>query len=176
MALDQAYFDGIHIDVAKKKYYNANKVEAVLEDIRGQALALQAENDQLRRQMEELRGSKDVIGDALVSAKTIAQQIIREAQEQADATLAGAREKADTILAEAKEQSRVQLLAGASREEEQRRWLEDCVQRIQGRLIDCADEIGADWRALRSGTEAPEDLEEKVNAIAQELFAVSEEE
>ena len=32
MALDQAYFDAINIDLVKKKYYNANKVEAVLEE------------------------------------------------------------------------------------------------------------------------------------------------
>ncbi len=30
MALDQKYFDDINIDVVKKKYYNANKVNAVL--------------------------------------------------------------------------------------------------------------------------------------------------
>ena len=29
MALDQNYFDAINIDVVKKKYYNANKVNAV---------------------------------------------------------------------------------------------------------------------------------------------------
>ena len=43
MALDQEYFDAIHIDVVKRKYYNANKVEAVFEDIRRQAAALTAE-------------------------------------------------------------------------------------------------------------------------------------
>ena len=30
MALDQNYFDAINIDVVKKKYYNANKVNACL--------------------------------------------------------------------------------------------------------------------------------------------------
>ena len=44
MALDQKYFDDINIDVVKKKYYNANKVNAVLEDIREQALRLEEEN------------------------------------------------------------------------------------------------------------------------------------
>ena len=29
MALDQEYFDSIQIDVVKKKYYNANKVNAL---------------------------------------------------------------------------------------------------------------------------------------------------
>ena len=49
MALDQDYFDLIHIEVVKKKYYNANKVEAVFADIRRQAQELTEENAALRR-------------------------------------------------------------------------------------------------------------------------------
>lgn len=167
MALDQAYFDAIQIDVVKKKYYNANKVEALLKEIREQAIALQEENDRLRRQAEALRGRKDEISETLVSAKAISQQIIRDAEEQAEA-----------MLAEARDRSREQFLAGVSREEEQRRRMDAYVQSIRGRLIDCADEIGADWRALVSGQEEapPADLEEKVGAIARELFASAEDE
>ena len=55
MALDQAYFDSIHIDVVKRKYYNANKVEAVFDDIRKQAQALQDENEALRRHLASMR-------------------------------------------------------------------------------------------------------------------------
>ena len=44
MALNKEYFDSIHIDVVKKKYYNANKVEAVFSDIKKQALAMYEEN------------------------------------------------------------------------------------------------------------------------------------
>ena len=40
MALNKEYFDAIHIDVVKKKYYNANTVEAVFSDIKEQALAM----------------------------------------------------------------------------------------------------------------------------------------
>ena len=29
MALDKEYFDAINIDIVKKKYYNANKVNAL---------------------------------------------------------------------------------------------------------------------------------------------------
>ena len=43
MALDKEYFDAISIDLVKKKYYNANKVNAVLDDIRAQALAMTEE-------------------------------------------------------------------------------------------------------------------------------------
>ena len=65
MALDQNYFDAINIDVVKKKYYNANKVNAVLEDIRAQALRLEEENRNLREPLESLSSRKEVIGDAI---------------------------------------------------------------------------------------------------------------
>ena len=166
MALDQAYFDAIRIDVVKKKYYNAKKVEAVLEDIRRQALALNEENERLREQMEALRDRKDEIGDTLLSAKTISRQILRDAEEQAG-----------TILADARERSREQLLAGADREEALRRQLERHVQRIRECLLDCAEEIGAEWRAFDDeNLSVPEDLESKVGAIARQLFAEAEDE
>lgn len=79
MALDQKYFDDINIDVVKKKYYNANKVNAVLEDIREQALRLEEENRNLREQLESLSSRKEEIGDAILSAKTVSQQIISDA-------------------------------------------------------------------------------------------------
>ncbi len=54
MALDEAYFNSINIDVAKKKYYNVNKVEAVLADIRREAAAMNEENARLRREVERM--------------------------------------------------------------------------------------------------------------------------
>lgn len=37
MALDKEFFDSVNIDVVKKKYYNANKVNALLGNIQQQA-------------------------------------------------------------------------------------------------------------------------------------------
>ena len=42
----------------EKKYYNANKVEAVFSDIRRQAEQLSAENEQMRAQLAALNGTK----------------------------------------------------------------------------------------------------------------------
>ena len=48
MALNQDFFDSIQIDVVKRKYYNANKVNAVFDEIRLQAQELITENESLR--------------------------------------------------------------------------------------------------------------------------------
>jgi cell division septum initiation protein DivIVA len=75
MALNAEYFDSIYIDVVKKKYYNAKKVQAVFEDIRRQAEELNAENSLLRRQLaqqaEELNAENEALG----------QQLARQAEE-----------------------------------------------------------------------------------------------
>ena len=85
MALDKAYFDAVHIDVVKKKYYNANKVNALLEDIRGQAEALEAENGALKAQLGEISRRRDEIGDTLLTAQAAARGL-----RSAEAPAAGA--------------------------------------------------------------------------------------
>ena len=112
MALDQKYFDDINIDVVKKKYYNANKVNAVLEDIREQALRLEEENRNLREQLESLSSRKEEIGDAILSAKTVSQQIISDACVQSEKLLDDSRLKAKQIIAAAQEKKEAPSLRG----------------------------------------------------------------
>ena len=167
MALDQDYFDSIHIDVVKKKYYNANKVEAVLQDIRRQALALSEENALLHRQLEALNGQKNEIGDALLSAKTISQQMIMDAQERADEIIAQADERSEEILAEAqRRQDYAVERVGA------------CYSRMKEQHMACIEAINADWQDFLCGLfpeeeqSTPDDLSQKVDAIAKELFSM----
>ena len=104
MALDKDYFDAIHIDVVKKKYYNANKVNAVLEDIAAQAQALEAENQALRAQLSELSQCKNEIGDTLLTAQAAARDIIGKAKVQAGRILADAQRQREEILSGAADQ------------------------------------------------------------------------
>lgn len=171
MALDQVYFDSIHIDVVKKKYYNANKVEAVLQDIRRQALAMSEENALLRRQLEALNGQKNEIGDALLSAKTISQQMIMDAQERADEIIAQADERSEEILAEAQR-----------RQDYAVERVEACYSRMKEQHMACIEAINAEWQEFlcdlfpEEEPPAPEDLSQKVDAIAKELFSMDSEE
>ena len=104
MALDKDYFDAIHIDVVKKKYYNANKVNALLEDIRGQAEALEAENGALKAQLGEISRRRDEIGDTLLTAQAAARDIIGKAKVQAGRILADAQRQREEILSGAADQ------------------------------------------------------------------------
>ncbi|MEI3101802.1 MAG: hypothetical protein V8T45_08550 [Oscillospiraceae bacterium] len=83
MALDKEYFDSIDINIVRQKYYNANKVNSVLEDIRRQAEAMTEENRQLKEQLSELGQGKSQIGDTLLTAQAAARDIVAKAKIQA---------------------------------------------------------------------------------------------
>jgi cell division septum initiation protein DivIVA len=93
MALDKDYFDSIRIDVIKKKYYNANKVHAILEEIREQAEKLNAENAELRAKLNEQNGQRMEMGDAILTAQRISREIIQRANSRAAAIIADAEKR-----------------------------------------------------------------------------------
>lgn len=180
MALDQNYFDSIHIDVVKKKYYNANKVEAVFQDIRLQAVALSEENVILRRQLEQLNGQKNEIGDALLSAKTISQQIIMDAQERADQIIAEAEARGREIIAEAESRGQEIVEETQRRQEYAVARVESCYSRMKEQHMACIEALNDEWQDFLCGLfpeeeEVPDDLSQKIGAIAKELFSFDSE-
>ena len=170
MALDQKYFDDINIDVVKKKYYNANKVNAVLEDIREQALRLEEENRNLREQLESLSSRKEEIGDAILSAKTVSQQIISDACVQSEKLLNDSRLKAKQIIAEA-----------AERQEYCVRQAEKLYSGMRERQLESIEALDDDWQSFLCGLmdsegsgPSEEELSAKVGAIARELAEIDD--
>lgn len=180
MALDQAYFDSIRIDVVKKKYYNANKVEAVFADIRKQAEALRAENEALRQQLQEKSDPSAEFTDAIYSAQSVYRAIIERANQRAEAIL------------EQAEQQRLAILDANQRQRDYSvQAVEQCLQRVRDQQQSAIDTINAAWQdflcglypedaetagrkgpAEKAAAEIPADLGEKVDAIARELFAM----
>ena len=188
MALDKEYFDAIHIEVVKKKYYNANKVEAVFADIRQQAAALMEENARLREQLQEKSNRPDDLGETLFSAQLIYRRIVEKAQQRADDILADARKDSELLRRAALDQqdNAVQRVAA-------------CLERVRKLQQNAIDEINADWQTFLCGLypeeqaaaavdvftplwqsreaedETPADLREKVDAIAKQLQAIGAE-
>ena len=111
MSLKQL-FDNIQIELVKRKYYNANKVDSLLGELRAAALAAEAENLRLSGELSALQAKKDEIGEAVMSARLLhneivqkanlrAEEITAEAQAKAEAMAEEARRAADAIIAEA---------------------------------------------------------------------------
>ena len=64
------YFDRINIDVAKRKYYNVNKVNTVLEELRGLAEELVEENERQHRELVQLRAELEQKAQAAIANPT----------------------------------------------------------------------------------------------------------
>ena len=225
MALNAEYFDSIYIEVVKKKYYEAGKVRAVFEDIRRQAEALNEENERLRRELEEIRERRAELGDTMLSAQTLYQEIVERGREKAAALTAEAEDRAAAItaeaerrgeetMAEARRKSHLLLSRSRRQEEEVVRRVEEAFNRLRELHQSSIDSLNAQWQdflcsldpetvlidlppaetpppAPEEDGEAPKpvvlrkpetpeepdfppDLEEKVGAIASQLFSMEE--
>ena len=174
MALDQEYFDSIHIDIVKKKYYNANKVEAVFADIRKQAQELMEENARLREQLQGVGNRKAELGEAVFSAQELYRDIIEKANRRAAAIVAEAEQKRLAIDGENQRQQDYSVQK-----------VEQCFDRVRRQQQAAMDTLNAAWQDFLCGlypdepgadpepdSDLPEDLSEKVDAIARELFAL----
>lgn len=185
MALNNEYFDNINIEVVKKKYYNANKVGALLDDIRAQAAALSQENALLREQLQQLNNQKSEIGDTLMSAQALAKQIVEQANAKAADIIRNAEREREALRSEGSAQQEyavryVENMFSEIRQEHERS-IEQLNDRWQKFLCGLVPEEKAAAPAAPAVTAAPkplfpeddylapDDLEERVAAIAKEL-------
>ena len=197
MALDAAYFDSIYIEVVKKKYYDAAKVQAVFEDIRRRAEELNEENARLRRELEQHNERRVELGDALLSAQSVYQDVVDKARVRADAITAEAEKRSQALLAETRRESEQILARSRKQEENAARRVEAAFDRMKQLHLASVDALNAQWQAFLcslDGEEEPEPVREeeprpaapepeelpaaraeKVGAIAQELFAMEQE-
>lgn len=178
MALNKEYFDSIHIDVVKKKYYNANKVEAVFSDIRQQAEAMYEENLAMKAQLEGFHGSKLEIGEAVLSAQSIYKDIVEKAKRDAAQIIAEAESQRESIMAESNQMQEYAV-----------HQVQACYTRLKEQHMASIEALNAEWQSFLCGLypqdseteevptpDVPSDLSEKVGAIAKELFAIGSEE
>lgn len=203
MALDAEYFDSIYIDVVKKKYYNAGKVQAVFEDIRRQAEALNAENESLRRQLASVNDRRVELGDALLSAQAVYQDVVERAKARAAEITDAAQRQAAATLEDAQRRSEAMLSESRRREDGAVRRVETAFNRMKELHMASIDALNAQWQDFLCGLDpeaeeptpqnqepeataaawtepAPEEalqaeLEEKVGAIADQVFSLEEE-
>lgn len=188
MALNKDYFDAINIDVVKKKYYNANKVNAVLEDIRAQAEAMYSENVSMKAQLDAINGRKSEISDAVLSAQGIYREIVEKAAHRAEEIMKQAELKAAEKLREAEEKS-AELAAQAQLQQEHSvKHAEALFDKLRRQHQASLDALNAEWQSFLCGlypdeamseekekSPVPADLSEKVGRIAKEMFSIGEE-
>ena len=196
MVSDQEYLQSLGLEIAKKKYYNAGKVESVIGEFRRRSEQLLKENAALHERLDSLSYGREEIGDAILSAKTIAQHLLAEAQEKAEGLVSEAQKKAESLVSDA--QARAEALL-AEAEEKRRAVLDDCdareqaaVERVRNCYVQLREQhldsvrlLDEDWQRFlcslgengEPGAEVlPGDLGEKLGAIAADLDAIGSEE
>ena len=96
MSLTKEQVTSIGFDIAKQKYYNAHKVDACLDDLKAQVIALIDEADALRAKCEAL--TKE---NAELAARTQGMMTVEKAQEikaQADEYAADTKAQSDDFM------------------------------------------------------------------------------
>ena len=151
MALDKEFFDSVNIDVVKKKYYNANKVNALLSNIQQQAETMGQENELLRTQLEALNGQKSEIGDTLLSARALAKKIEDQARAQAEETIRQAQEKADAIVREAEHKRRELAQSLPDQQEYAAKCVENCLNKLKKQHIEAIEMLNNEWQDFLCG-------------------------
>ena len=98
MSVTMEFFDGITFDIAKQKYYNANKVDARMEEIKAAFAELIEENNELRRQINDVGLSKERVAELIMGAQAKADEMIKDANAKAEEIISNAKLDADGIV------------------------------------------------------------------------------
>lgn len=98
MSVTMEFFDGITFDIAKQKYYNANKVDARMEEIKAAFAELIEENNELRRQINDVGLSKERVAELIMGAQAKADEMIKDANAKAEEIISKAKLEADGIV------------------------------------------------------------------------------
>ena len=98
MSVTMEFFDGITFDIAKQKYYNANKVDARMAEIKAAFAELIEENNELRRQINDVGLSKERVAELIMGAQAKADEMIKDANAKAEEIINKAKLDADGIV------------------------------------------------------------------------------
>lgn len=187
MALDKQFFDSINIELVKRKFYNANKVNSLLSDIQAQALTLSEENIRLRAELDSFKSQKAEISEAVLEAKKLSREILAKATAEAEEILSKAKAEAEAMVSDAQER-RDELVNERQRQQEMTvEKVESCFSRLRQQHLDAVDTLNRQWQeflvSLYEGDEGallslpeklPEDISDKLDGIAQQLEDISD--
>lgn len=100
--LTKEYVESISFEIAKQKYYNANKVNSVFDELKAGAVelidenaALKTELEALKKQLDEIEESREKVGDIMLNAEKAAEKIVSDAKTEAIKIIADAKNEAN---------------------------------------------------------------------------------
>lgn len=100
MSVTMDFFNDISFDIAKQKYYNANKVDAKMAEIKAAAREIIEENEHLRSELEQINASKEKMAQLLLEVQKRAESVEADAKRRAEEIIDDARHEAEGIIAQ----------------------------------------------------------------------------
>lgn len=116
MSVTMDFFNDISFEIAKQKYYNANKVDAKMAEIKAAVQELLDENERLRAELDEIGTSRERMAQLVLSAQERAEKIEQEAKQQAREIVENARAEAESLPSAEKAPARAAGLTAAQLE------------------------------------------------------------
>lgn len=116
MSVTMDFFNDISFEIAKQKYYNANKVDAKMAEIKAAVQELLDENERLRAELDEIGTSRERMAQLVLSAQERAEKIEQEAKQQAREIVENARAEAESLPSAEKAPARAAGLSAAQLE------------------------------------------------------------
>lgn len=197
MTLDELLFEFTNLDVIKRKYYDASKVNSLLNDIRRCAEETSRENKRLKEQLDELNGKRTQIADMFLEAQTMSKEIagkasakadrlMKEAQKEADGIIDRAQKRAGEIVkkadaeaaqivdrANAEAKTAMDKLAMLPNQQEYTaNCVEECFHKLKNFHLEAVDMLNDQWQSFLCGLYMPED--QKKGAAAFDASAEDE--
>lgn len=193
MALDKQFFDSIDIELVKRKFYNANKVNSLLTEIKARAQSMEEEILRLKTELEALQSQKAEISEAVLTAKKLSREMTEKAEKEAAELLENARREAEETLSSARAEAETLVSQATERRDEiisEKQQLQDrtvekvqsCFDRLRQQHLEAVETLNAQWQdflvSLYDGEETcaevesaqlPEDFSEKLGELAQQL-------
>ncbi len=195
-------FDSINIDVAKRKYYNVNKVNTVLEELREQAVQLVEENERLKSELAQKNESSKQSEEMLRSLQELYRETLEKAHKRANAIVQDAEEERLRLQKDTEQKAehaakQVQECIGSirAREEQNIAFLNKSLQQflkelqrdnspktadpagLQETMTDASNEstpmpLVDEEEQERESGEQLQDLERKISLLAREISAL----
>lgn len=180
------YLDSVSIDVVKRKYYNANKVNAVFEEIRTMAEALMEENRRLSIAAQEQSEKQEQAVEELGSLRNAYREALKAAHIRADKMIEDATEESTTLRRTAEARAEIAakqveecLNALRVREEQNIDFINARMQRFLAALEDNSAATNmAESEELEETAEQDDPLsmlQSRVSALSSEIHALERE-
>lgn len=185
MNLDRSFFENIRMESVRGKFYRKQEVDALIKEIESKAEITLKDNEILNLKLENIERKIQQLGDVNDAARGLAQDIVAEANTEAESILSSTGSAADAIMENAKKEAEKIISEAESRRDaiiseackKRDELMEKMTSAWQG-FLEESENLGEGESALPEAVhteQPPEDLVDRLEEIARTMTEIDEE-